>query len=101
MSRAPQRCASAAHAISWIWWNSISGSTIAPTACAEKITFAIGTPAARLFFDPQKMIVIWSARLNPSRLLTNAVSSSAIASNTRFTATRPASACAGIWCHSP
>ena len=36
----------------------INGSTTAPTACEAKITFAMGIPEARLFFDPQKMIVI-------------------------------------------
>ncbi|CAJ3473208.1 Uncharacterised protein [Burkholderia pseudomallei] len=47
------------------------------------------------------MIVIWSARLKPSRLLTTVVTASAIASNTTLTTARPASAVGGIWCQSP
>lgn len=40
-----------------------------PTFAPAKIALAIGAPLARLFFDPQNMIVMRSGRLKPSNLL--------------------------------
>ena len=51
--------------MSWIWWNSISGSTIRPTDWPANRTPAIGRPLARLFFEPQNTMVIASARSKP------------------------------------
>ena len=48
--------------ISWIWWNSMSGSTSSPTGWPAKSTAAIGRPVARDFLDPQNWITRSSAR---------------------------------------
>jgi hypothetical protein len=43
------------------------GSKMSPIAgCAPKINFAIGTPEAKVFFEPQKMAAIRSSRLKPN-----------------------------------
>ena len=43
------------------------GSRIRPIAgCAPKINFAIGTPEANVFFEPQNIAAIRSSRLKPS-----------------------------------
>jgi hypothetical protein len=42
---------------------------ITSPTCPENNKVAIGTPLARLFFDPQKTVVISSAREKPSCLL--------------------------------
>jgi len=51
-----------------ICWNTITGRMTRPTWPANK-RVAIGTPLARLFFDPQNTMVISSAREKPSRRL--------------------------------
>ncbi|MNP37502.1 hypothetical protein D3C76_1309560 [compost metagenome] len=64
-------------------------------------TWAMGTPVARLFFEPQKMMVMQSSRENPRRRPSWLVVSSARASSTQQATTSPASAGSGISCHSP
>ncbi|MNL50594.1 hypothetical protein D3C87_1736230 [compost metagenome] len=60
------------------------GRTIAPidAELPEKIAFAIGTPDASDFFEPQKVMVISSSLLKPSSLLPNMVMQSTAASRT-------------------
>src|SRR5262249_25755124 len=70
------RRASTAHTVSWIWWNAISGRITAPTDAAGKIAPAIGTPEARLFFDPQNAITTSSSREKPSRRAPHVVAAS-------------------------
>ena len=62
-----RRLAITAHTISCIWWNSISGST-ARDACAPNRTLAMGSPAARDFFDPANWIAMRSSRPKRERL---------------------------------
>ncbi|MNT42284.1 hypothetical protein D3C72_1787010 [compost metagenome] len=87
--------------MSCIWWNSISGSTIAPTACEANSTLAIGMPLARLFLEPQKTMVISSSMLKPKRRAMKVVRPSASASSTPHTSSRPSSALTGICFQSP
>eukprot|EP01035_Chromulina_nebulosa_P002281 gene2280-3072_t len=65
--------ASTAHTISCIWWNTMMGSTMAPTACDANSTLAMGTPLARLFLEPQNTSVISSSLENPMRRATQVV----------------------------
>ncbi|MNO89931.1 hypothetical protein D3C76_814290 [compost metagenome] len=64
-------------------------------------TCAIGTPVARLFFEPQKTMVMRSSREKPRRRPSRLVASSARASSTQQAITSPASAGSGICRHSP
>ena len=78
--------ASAEQTISWSWWNSIRGSTIAPIAAAGNNTRAMAMPEARLFFEPQKTAVISSSFENPRARLPNVVTTRTTASSTRQSA---------------
>ena len=71
-----------AQAISWIWWNSITGRIASPTCAAGNSTPAIGTPAARLFFDPQNSSTIASPRGSRSAFAAYQVTASTTASST-------------------
>ena len=91
-----------AQTISWIWWNSISGSTMAPTRCRRRCTLAIGTPLARLFFEPQKTMVISSSREKPSRRAAAGGGEQDGGEQGRVDADhRGERADAGNWCQSP
>ncbi len=89
-----------AQTISCIWWKSISGST-ARDASAPNRTLAIGSPAARDFFDPANWMATRSARSKRSALAPYQVSSSITASSTASTASSPASRTGLTWCQTP
>ncbi|MNT78081.1 hypothetical protein D3C72_2172810 [compost metagenome] len=79
----------------------MSGSTIAPMFWPAKMALAIGMPLARLFFEPQKVMAISSARSKPRRRLPNMVTASTSASMTTSIAiSTPRSASEKV-CHSP
>ena len=50
-----------------IWWKIIRGRIAMPTAGPEKRTLAMGTPVARLFFEPQKTMATSSGFEKPRR----------------------------------
>ncbi len=95
-----RRLAITAHTISCIWWKSISGST-ASEAWAPNRTLAMGSPAARDFFEPANWIVIRSSRSKPSALPPYQVSASITASSTASTTRRPPSRAGLTWCQMP
>ena len=74
---------------------------MAPTAPEANSTCAIGTPLARLFLEPQKTMVISSALSKPSLRAIHVVDSSASASSTASTASRPANAVGDTCFHRP
>ena len=90
-----------AQAINWIWWNSITGNSTAPTCAAGNSTPAIGTPDARLFFEPQNSSTIWSSRVKPSARPASQVRTRTIASNAMQAAAISARSAAETRCHSP
>ena len=65
----------------------IKGSTIIPITDVGNRMFAIGMPFARLFFEPQKTIVISSALLKPSRRAIKTLTTITIARRTQLTTT--------------
>lgn len=72
-----------------------------PMAPPANSTWAIGTPVARLFFEPQKTMVMRSATSKPSSLPNRRVRQSTIPSSTQQTTTRPSSAVGGTCCQRP
>lgn len=77
------------------------GNTIAPRPPPANITLAIGTPVARLFFEPQNTMAISSARLKCRRRAMKVIESIAMASNSAAAPSTPSNAGNGIFCHSP
>lgn len=75
--------------------------TIGPTALVANSTLAMGTPVARLFFEPQKTMVISSSLLKPRRRASTVVSTRARARITQQATVRPSSASQGTSCHRP
>src|SRR6478735_2322335 len=71
--------------MSWIWWNTITGRIARPTIAAGNRMFAIGTPVASDFFEPQNTTTISSAFGKPSARLEKRVAINTIASNTTLT----------------
>ncbi len=72
-----------------------------PTSWPAKITFAIGTPEARLFFEPQNTMVISSSFEKPRRRLAAVVIARTRARSTRSTTSMVASAGSGVRLHRP
>lgn len=66
----------------------MSGST-ARLAWAPNRTLAMGSPAARLFFDPANWMAIRSSRVKPRRLAPYQVTASITARMTASTAISP------------
>src|SRR5699024_6930462 len=83
LSSRPQRAASQAQTISWIWWNSMSGSTSIPTGWPANSTAAIGSPVASDFLDPQNWTTRLSRTSKPRRRAVSSVSPSTTASRTQ------------------
>lgn len=81
-------------------WNSINGST-ARLACAPNSTLAIGSPAARLFFEPANWIATRSALPKPSRREPYQLIVSIAASSTTSTANSAPSRAGVTWCQMP
>src|ERR1700742_1626514 len=86
--------------MSWIWWNNISGNTTRP-ALPAKNTAAIGSPADRLFLEPQNTMVIRSSLLKPMRVATVHVITSARHSSTASTPTSSTNRSGASWCQIP
>ena len=64
-------------------------------------TCAIGTPVARLFFEPQNKMVMRSSWLKPNALPSSVDATSTRASNTQQATTNPPNCHSGIWCQIP
>jgi hypothetical protein len=78
----------------------MSGRITGPAA-PPKSTAAIGSPVARLLFEPQKTIATRSSLLNPSRVAANDVSPRASASSAADSPSRTASRPGVTWCQMP
>ncbi len=65
------------------------------------MTLAMGTPLARLFFEPQKVMVIWSASLKPIRRLPKVVAQRTSASRTMSATMTTAMSESEKVCHRP
>jgi len=72
-----------------------------PAVAAGNSTLAMGAPVARLFFEPQNTMAIWSGREKPSRRDPQPVAHSTKARNTPSTTTMATRAGTDNWLHNP
>src|SRR5690606_31846480 len=79
----------------------ISGNKAGPMAVAVNSTWAMGTPVAMLFLDPQNTMVISSSLLKPSARAIQVVATSTTANNTQQTSVSVTSVAGGTASHRP